>query len=251
MPPSNGQHAPYAPPSAVLSIIDRFRDRGLTTPFDADVMIKAGVPESLANRTLMALRDLGLVEESGHPSEQLQELATARGDEYRQRLASIVHERYKDIFAFVDPATDSLEQIQEAFRGYEPRGQRSRMVTLFLGLCQAAELAPETPKRAAPRNPAARAPKPKPVATPMRASRPARVGIPARNAPTAATSGLPSALAGLLDELPPPGEGWTPARRDQFLTVFRSVLDFSYPVRDEPDPWVGVQDDDEVGVDSP
>jgi hypothetical protein len=226
----------------VLSIIDRFRDRGLTTPFDADVMVKAGVPESLANRTLVSLRDLGLVDDSGQPSEQLQELATARGDEYRQRLASILHDRYADIFAFVDPATDTMEQIQEAFRGYEPRGQRSRMVTLFLGLCQAAELAPETPKRSAPRNSVQRVPKPKPA--PMRATRTASRAT-SKGATAGRPSVLPSALAGLLDELPQPGEGWTEARRDQFLTVFRSILDFSYPVRTH-DLYEEIEFDDSV-----
>ena len=49
-----------------------------------------------------------------------------------------------------DPANDDVKKVSEAFRGYKPEGQRSRMVSLMIGLFAYAGLIPEPAKRAAP-----------------------------------------------------------------------------------------------------
>jgi len=43
------------------------------------------------------------------------------------------------------------------------------------------------------------------------------------------TSGVHSAIVGLLRELPPPGTPWPNAKKQRFLTAFQSTIDFIYP----------------------
>jgi len=40
--------APYAPPSTVLAIIQRARDKGLPNPVTKDVLLRAGIPDGLS-----------------------------------------------------------------------------------------------------------------------------------------------------------------------------------------------------------
>ena len=48
MPIRTGGPAPYAPPATVLHVLHALRDRGLTTPITSDVLLRAGVGDSLA-----------------------------------------------------------------------------------------------------------------------------------------------------------------------------------------------------------
>lgn len=43
------------------------------------------------------------------------------------------------------------------------------------------------------------------------------------------TSGVHSAIVGLLRELPPPGTPWPSTKKQRFLTAFQSTIDFIYP----------------------
>jgi hypothetical protein len=224
--------APYAPPATVISLIQRYRNHGLATPFTVDVLMRAGVTESLAPRTLQALRILDLIDSAGEPTEQFLDLAQARSDEFRDRLAAVIRSAYSEVFAFADPSTDDVSRIEDAFRSYTPRGQRSRMVTLFLGLCEEAGIATPAPRRqaAGPKKAAA-------MVTGRSARRgrpPAKSGAP-RPPQGAPANEVPPALVGLLSELPVPGMPWTRDRRDTFIRTFGSVLDFLYPVRDDVD----------------
>lgn len=139
--------APYAPVATVLEVITRYRDRGLQTPFTADVLTRAGVTEGLAPRTLQSLRLLDLINEQGEPTEEFERLRQAPTDEFPQRLEALIRMVYADVFQFADPSVDNQERVADAFRQYTPAGQRGRMVTLFLGLCQEAGIIEESPVR--------------------------------------------------------------------------------------------------------
>jgi hypothetical protein len=219
----------------LLQVIERFRDRGLQTPFTKEILAKAGVSDSLTPRVLQALRLLDFVDGDDNPTPALQEYARASTDDARSQLELMVRSAYEPIFAFTDPATDAPDRIRDAFRGYEPRGQQDRMVTLFIGLCQRAGIVPEQVEngavarhgqrrssKAAGRR-SARGPVPKPKAD--GAVRPATAGMQA----------LPAAVQGLLTELADIGPSWTRADRDRFMTVWNAVIDFSYPVREPTD----------------
>lgn len=229
-------NAPYAPTAAVVGIIERYRSHGLTEPFDTEVLERAGIPESLSARTLQALKLLDLVDDGGFPTNELRDLSKAPTNEFRDRLADVLRAAYAEVFSFVDPAHDHIDRVEDAFRGFRPRGQRARMVTLFLGLCEYAGIVTELPKRK---------PGPKREATNGRSSRASTAHAsrssgqneqrPSTPAGLASVR-LPPALAALLAELPKEGSSWTTTRRGSFISAFTALLDVYYPVHDTVDP---------------
>ena len=223
----DGGPAPYAPPSAVLLIIDQFRDRGLQTPFTSDVLVRAWVTEALANRTLTALQMLDFIDAAGDPTEAMKALRLAPTDELADRLAEHVRNAYAPIFAFTDPSQDSPQRVRDAFRGYQPMGQQQRMVTLFLGLCERAGIIESAPKRVAASGSSPR---------PRKQSKPStQRHVEADNPPRGQSEGkIPGPLLALVRDLPADGR-WTKTERDEWLKVFTVMLDYSIKTVDEED----------------
>lgn len=219
--------APYAPVATILDLIHRFRDRGLGTPFTLDVLTRAGVTESLAPRTLQSLRNLDLVDDQGNPTELFERLRRAPSSEFQQALEEVVRGVYADVFSFADPSVDSQERVADAFRQYNPPGQRNRMVTLFLGLCQAAGIIEESPVRKRSTQAASQR-----DGSPRRQTKPQQRQAKATTVQQQPPSDFPPELTGLLNSLPDRTLGWTKDRRDKFLEAFGVVLDFVIPVRE-------------------
>ena len=225
----SGSPAPYGPPAGVLAMITGFRDRGLTTPFHSGVYTRAGISESLVPRVMKSMEALDLVDADGNPTPQLIALRQAKTDEFRATLADVVKAAYAEVFQFADPMKDDQARVIDAFRDYVPHGQRARMVTLFMGLCEAAGLAPSSPAKAASSTPRSSAPpKPKYSETPRR---PASFGAGA-HIRTDAGGIIPPAIIGVLAGLPTREQGWSKADRDNFYTAFGALLDFSIPIRE-------------------
>jgi hypothetical protein len=230
--------APYAPASAILSLIERHRNRGLPSPIDSGVLERAGVSASLIPRTLQALQTLDLIGEDGRPSEVLEGIRLAPQSEYKKHLADWLTDAYADALSFVDPATATETEIRDAFRKYTPTGQQDRMVSLFMGLFTAADVMPER----------ARIVMKKQQPSGGGGMRMARVISPPlrrkpeekRNPPPAGQMippGLPPSLAGLLQSMPSEGQSWPQEKRDKFMDAFGVLLDFCFPIG-EPTPEV-------------
>lgn len=226
MPIRSGGTAPYGPPAAVLTVINGFRDRGLATPFTHEVLLRAGINDSIVPRTLKSLEGLDLIDKDGAPTQQMEGLRRATTDDFPARLEEVVRSVYAEVFQFTDPAKDDATRVADAFRAYEPVGQRSRMVTLFMGLCEAAGIVEKKPRATVVTTGTARV-RPTRPASPT--ARPASVGPRAR-VRNEENGLIPAAITGLLASLPQEGEGWTKDRRDAFIKTFGSVLDFCYPV---------------------
>lgn len=219
--------APYAPAATVLSVIERARTRGLPSPITKDVLLRAGISESLVPRTLQSLQLLELITEDGTWTESFLILRRVPESEFQARLADTVRGVYEDVFKFVDPTKDNVTAIRDAFRGYVPHGQQERMVTLFLGLCQKAGIInSELPQR-----------------TMQRERRPANKSLPSIRQPKYGSFSaekqaqghkeLPAPLAGLLATLPYEGNGWTRESRDSFHVTFGVLLDYCFPIREQ------------------
>jgi uncharacterized protein DUF5343 len=225
MPLSTGETAPYAPPATVMQVITAFRDRGLSTPITSDVLLRASINESLVPRTLRSLELLELIDDAGNPTPALEGLRRATAEDFRKRLEELVRGVYAEVFKFVDPATDDLGRVADAFRAFNPIGQRGRMVTLFMGLCEAAGIVPEGTRKAPPGTS-------RPISTKRKVTtaQPPRGPSVKYNVRSDDGGMVPEPLLGLLRALPANGSGWTQARRNKFVDTFEAVLDFTIPV---------------------
>jgi hypothetical protein len=200
----------------------------MATPITADVLTRAGIPDSLLNRVRQSLRALDLVDTEGNPTEVLTRLAESPEDELQAGLGDWLHATYAEVFQFVNPASDDEIKIRDAFRTYEPRGQQDRMVTLFLGLCDAAGIRTRESTVAAPRP---RAIQRQPSARRDAPERTRRV----LHKTDAAT---PEPIVALLTKLPASGR-WSKSRRDAFVKTFEAVLDFCYEVSSDVEKGEG------------
>lgn len=222
------QPAPYAPSSAVLEIVNRFRDRGLPTPITGEVLARAGISDSLLPRTLQALQALDLIDGDGRPTQILDGIRRAPQAEYEQRLREWLTAAYADALQFIDPATADEVAVRDAFRNYNPVGQQGRMVSLFTNLWRAAGVGPDKDRSAPRKAPAVSG---KPRVTPAKPIRQPPARDDGKGAQQQSNSGgLPPALAGLLASLPSADVGWTQQSRDRFVQTFGAVLDFCFPI---------------------
>jgi hypothetical protein len=179
------------------------------------------------------LRQLELIDEGGQPTHVFDDLRQTRGqDEYKACLLNWLQSVYEEILQFANPKTDPPARIAEAFRGFTPPAQRTRMVTLMLRLFEYAGVETQI---------AVRSEKPRFVRGPSRprsettASRQKSAsGIESSNVNrvthNAETSDLPPGLLGLLHQIPTTGASWTKDKRDNFIAAFTAVLDFSVPI---------------------
>jgi hypothetical protein len=195
----------------------------MQTPITPDVLGRVGISDSLISRTLQALTALDLINDDGMPTDTFEGLRLSSESEYKQRLQEWLRSVYADVFGYVDPLQDDEVKIRDAFRTYKPMGQQSRMVSLFIGLCDAAGMRPAVSIER----------KPKPSTPTKRKAAPSNNAKPAvikRKTGSSTGGGLPAALDGLMQSLPDEGNGWTKEQHDKFLVTFGAVLSFCYPI---------------------
>jgi hypothetical protein len=242
MPLQHAGQAPYAPPATVLQVVERFRNGNLPLPVDAQVLSRIGIQESLTSRTLRTLKVLELLQPDGTPTETLEQFRKVSSDDYKPVVATWLTSYYGEVFGILgqDLSAVTYKNIEDAFRLYEPAGQRNRMVTLFLGLSEYAELLPEghglRPKRDAqtptlrprPRTPKVEAelqsePDEQPERQPMskgqilQALEQHRQGV-----------ALHPFVQGLVQTLPPVGTAWSLEKRKAWLNAAEAAFEVIY-----------------------
>lgn len=225
MPVTANAPAPYAPASAVMEIVNRYR-RGLPSPINAETLKRAGISDSLTTRTIQALETLDLIDDKGVPTPVLVGLQKAPEPEFKQRLTEWLNAAYADVLGFIDPATADETAIRDAFRNYTPIGQQPRMVTLFQGLYAAAGV--RTDKRPPTSRPGGRNAAPPKSRVSGSTNRAEPMRQPNTRNPGHASA--PPALAGLIASIPFADGGWTKTEREKFMAAFGGVLDFCMPI---------------------
>jgi len=169
--------APYAPVKAVVSVIERHRQVGLPA-ITTDTLVRMGVTQSLAPRTVQALKLLDLIDDAGKPTDEFEAIRKAPMGDLPSALANLIRDVYAPVFSVVDPTTASVTEIEDAFRGFAPSGQRARMVTLFTGLMAYAKMIAAAPKQAP-------GPRPKAAGTTRASVRKPKTPITSTTAPSA------------------------------------------------------------------
>jgi hypothetical protein len=221
-------YAPYAPYKNVQAVISRYRDRGLPEQLTAAEVERLGISGGMAPRTLRALRFLGLIDEGGNRLEPFERLKRASTEEYPAQLAEIVRAAYLPVFQIVDPAQDSDTAIADAFRRFEPSAQRDKMLALFRGLIEAAEIVqPGKPKS---REGGARRAEPtrvKPAALKSN-PKPADVDLAGGGAETLPDYRLIQAVIQQLPREP----RWIEAKRDRWIKALVAAVDLVFEVED-------------------
>ncbi len=233
------QHLPYAPPTAVAGVIRRFRDRGLAEPVTRSTLQQVGVSAGNAPRTLQALKFLNLVDDEGRITDAFKRLRQANTSEYPAALAEVLRGAYHPIFNHVDPAQDDMTAIEDAFRGFEPGGQRSRMVTLFLGLGHEAGIVPDDKAPKVQSQPSRQRPSQR--STRQRANTAPQTPPaeePSRREPEDTTPDY-HVVQALVKQLPKRGS-WTQKRRDLWVQAMTSAVDLAVEV-EEPEPVYHVE----------
>jgi hypothetical protein len=130
--------APYAPPSAVLSVIHFYRSRDVPASVTMTNLQQIGVTEALAPRTMAALKFLKLLRDDGTTTDQFRAIRFANNEDYQIVLAGILDAAYKEVLDHIDISKAGDRELNNAFIPYSPGGQRPRMITLFQALAKEA-----------------------------------------------------------------------------------------------------------------
>lgn len=141
--------APYASMGSVQKVIEKHRQVGLPS-MNLQKLQQIGVTDALAPRTLSTLEALGFYDNNGNVTPEFDALRKVPEHDFKPRLAALLREAYAPILEVLDPTTATQTDVENAFRGFEPTGQISRMVQLFMQLMTYAELMPEVKRRPGP-----------------------------------------------------------------------------------------------------
>ena len=227
------QFAPYAPAKSVLLPINRYRERGLNWPLTAKSLEQIGVPDSMAPRTLQALRFLGLVGEDDQATESFKRIKQASEEEYPSQLAEVIRAAYLPVFSIVDPGRDGDVAIVDAFRRYDPSAQREKLVALFRGLCMEAGIIqpksrPRETTRSKPRadgQPKTNAATPK---APTGQKQPPPDPAQRDGQGHEGDGGVDLRLITAIIQQLPRGQRWTAARRAKWIQTMTAAVDLLF-----------------------
>jgi hypothetical protein len=144
-----GARAPYASTGSITAVIEKHRQVGLQS-MSLQRLQQIGITEALAPRTMHTLTILDFYDDQGNVTPEFDALKKVPEHDFKPRLAALLREAYAPVLEVLDPATATLLDVENAFRGFEPTGQIPRMVQLFMGLMIYAGVMPEDRRKATP-----------------------------------------------------------------------------------------------------
>jgi hypothetical protein len=239
--PDEPDFIPYSPGNRTVDVVNRIHEGKTPQVLTLKALQSLGVPEGNAARVQKTLRFLGLITPEHQLDDAAVRLRKATSDEYEETLAELIRASYQPIFVSYDPATATDTDLNNAFKPYDPAGQRQNMIGLFMALCREAGLASqssEVRKRGRPS-----------VASTVRRSRESQKGeakdtndtqaAPVTQSVVTQTAKIADgvlfhpAIDALLREGRKVAESdeWTIDARDRIVSGFQTLLDLFLPVK--------------------
>ena len=225
---------PYVSYKAFTRFINGMRDGHLPSQVDRGVL--SGMSGSGQSTMLNGLQSLGLIDNGGRPTKQLQQLVTAApgSTEYKAQLRHILEQTYPFLFnGSINLKTTTTHEVQRSVREQGVSGSTvAKVIAFFLSAAKDADVGIS-----------------KYVRTPSISD----VGVKKRApAATRGSSGeedegeemeltqvlsgpeldLHPALSGVLATLPAPGQPMSAKAREVFMRAFDAVLALAHPLKD-------------------
>lgn len=217
------QTMPYAPGNRTIDVIRRIREGRSGNSLTTAQLQSLGVPAGNADRVQRALVTYGIIEADDFAlTPAAVALRKAVDDEYPALLAGLIRKAYAGVFEIIDPATATRNDLVNAFRPYDPAGQRDNMIALFVAVCREAKLMSGDAE---------------PQRRPTGAAK--KVAASVKSAPTATKKRFTDSGAFLhpvLDMMLADVKqkftagAWTKEERDKFVTIFPLTLDTYLPI---------------------
>lgn len=211
---SDEAFAPYAPGAPTVAVVRRIREGTTGGNLSLSKLMALGIAEGNAIRVQRALRYLNLIDEGYELTESARRLRKATDAEYQPQLAEIIRGAYGLVFEILpDPSGASGIELSNAFRQFDPAGQRDNMIRLFVALCQEAALIGATAPEAKPKG--------RPAATERKGITAATITV--RRKPKGAESD--ALIQALMAKFPEFNPEWTPEVQAKWFEAFESLRD--------------------------
>ena len=129
--PASDKIPPYVSYRTLTNLLGEFQAQGIPSRIDRSVLAhKSGTVQS---QLLLALKFLGLIKGSGHPTEKLEALVHSEEAKRKTILGEILRDSYDFIFASgFDLKTASADQAEELFQSRGASGETVRRCIAFL-----------------------------------------------------------------------------------------------------------------------
>jgi hypothetical protein len=222
--------APYTSPGNILLILGRIKKGWVPNQIDRGEMIRAGITDGNANRTIAALEYFGLLNEDGKTTDTWKAIATSTSNDYPKVLEGILKNAYPTIFELhPNPAEATDIEIADAFKKSEPYAQQGRMVSLFRGLCQEAGLIPGEPltrERKTSQKPASQKNNSKDASIQQQETEIQKYKTPAPPEKMSSSLVWYNNLGTLMSRLPDPENAhWSLDEKERWLHALQAMLD--------------------------
>lgn len=231
---SNTPTPAYVSYKAFSRFINGLRDGHLPSRIDRSIL--GAMSGSGQSALLGTLEYLNLIDAQGKPQPGLEQLVTLSGAQYNAKLKELLVGSYGFLLQGIDLKRATGAQVHEAFRKQNLQGSTAvKAIAFFLAAAKDAgiEISKHVRPPAIVRSTAQRRPGQRGN---VRGAEDEDEDEEAERQSAGGASFAPDvhpALAGILMQLPPPGETLSKKDRDRFMNAFEAVLTLVYPSADE------------------
>jgi hypothetical protein len=223
----------YIAYKSFLRFINGLREGHLPSRIDRSLL--GGMSGSGQSALIGALEFLGLIDAGGKPEPALEALVTLEGAKFNEKLKELLTAAYGFLFQDMELKRATGSQVHEAFRNQNVQGSTAQKAIAFF-LAAAKDAGIEVSRHVKPPSLIrSTAPKRNTQAGKGRAA--VDEEEEEEEGDSGSSGGIGAdvhpALAGILMQLPPPGEALSSKDRKRFLNAFEAVLTLVYPNEDD------------------